>query len=156
MSEFHHVGRHAFIVIDALDEVPNTKFQKYDSASTFDDQPPQRRDLLDLIIGLGKRHSNLHWLVTSRDEYDIRESFKISEAVNVEDSAAGDLELYVKNAINKMVEQEQWKVKWEVQMKARMVGKNDKYVIHFLALITKSGSLPLLEGFRHHKTNCYL
>ena len=133
VSEFDNVGRYAFVVIDALDEVPNAKFQKHDSASTQDGQQTERRDLLDLIIGLDKRHSNLHFLVTSREEDDIRESFKESEALKVEDSVAGDLELYVNNALNRMIEREQWKGKWKAQMKSRIVGQNEKYVMHFLS-----------------------
>ena len=131
VSEFRNVGQDAFIVIDALDEVPNAKFQKHDSASTQDSQPPERRDLLDLIVELDKRHSNLQFLITSREEDDIRETFRKSPAVKVEDSIAGDLELYVNNALNKIIERERWKEKWKAQMKARIVGQNEKYVIRF-------------------------
>ena len=132
VSDFDSAGQDLFVVIDALDEVPNVKFQKLDSASTQDGQPPERKDLLDLIVGLDKRHSNLHFLATSREEDDICRSFKKSEAVMVEDSVAGDLELYVNNALNRMIEREQWKGKWKAQMKARIVGQNEKYVIRFL------------------------
>ena len=132
MLEFNNVGQDVFVVIDALDEVPNVKFQKHDSALTQDGPPPERKDLLDLIIGLDKRHSNLHFLITSREEGDIRESFRKSSAVNVEDSVAGDLQLYVNNAVNKLIEQEQWKGEWKEQMKTRIIGQNEKYVIHLL------------------------
>ena len=131
LSEFDSIGKDAFVVIDALDEVPNVKFQKDDSASTQDGQPPERRDLLDLIVGLDKRHSHLHFLVTSREEDDIREGLKRSKAVKVEDSIAGDLELYVNNSLDRMIAREQWKGKWRARMKARIVGQNEKYVVRF-------------------------
>ncbi|KAL8787323.1 MAG: hypothetical protein Q9195_007818 [Heterodermia aff. obscurata] len=126
LSEFKNVGQNAFIVIDALDEVPNAKFQQYDSASTQDGQPSERRDLLDLIIELNKRHANLHLLITSRGEDDICESFRESKAIKIEDSVAGDLELYVNNAVTKMIEREKWKGKWKAQMKARIIGQDEK------------------------------
>ena len=156
VSDFDNVGQDAFVVIDALDEVPNVKFQEYDSASAQDGPPPERRVLLDLIIGLDKRHSNLHFLITSREEGDIRESFRRSSAVNVEDSIAGDLELYVDNAIQEMIKDAPWKGKRTAQMKARIIRQNEKYVARFLVSLMMPELSALLGGERQHRMSCSL
>jgi hypothetical protein len=77
-----------FIVIDALDECPQTADQ------------PERKKLLCHIRNLLNNHSkNLHVLATSRPEIDILSELKSYPALNVETAVDSDVTHFVRNAI---------------------------------------------------------
>lgn len=91
LAAFHSVitslKKDVFLVLDALDEYPE------------DARYVKRSLLLSHISAIvEKGHSNLHLLVTSRPENDIRDRFRIlsnpPQELNVEDRLAVDLELF--------------------------------------------------------------
>lgn len=77
-----------FIVMDALDECPQTPDQ------------PERVRLLALLLNLSGKHSkNLHILVTSRPEHDIHSALISYPSINLEAFVASDVKHFVKSSL---------------------------------------------------------
>lgn len=78
---------HVFLILDALDEYP-------------EDKPPGRAVLLEVITQLVKTHPQIHVVITSRREPDIREALEnIASSIIVADQAFnGDVERFVDHA----------------------------------------------------------
>lgn len=77
-----------FIVIDALDECPQTADKR------------EREKLLGFIRHLrGKHDKNLHLLATSRPELDIHSELNACPAINIEMVVDDDVRRFVKNSI---------------------------------------------------------
>lgn len=77
-----------FIVIDAVDECPQTNDR------------PERKKLLGCIHNLLSKHStNLHVLATSRPEHDIDSELKRYPAINIETFVDGDIRYFVKSSL---------------------------------------------------------
>jgi hypothetical protein len=82
------LGEEVFIVMDALDECPQTPDQ------------PERVGLLALIFNLlGKHSENLHILVTSRPEHDIYTRLISYPSINIEVFVEGDVKRFVKSSL---------------------------------------------------------
>lgn len=80
--------REVFIVMDGLDECPQTSDQT------------EREGLLAHIRRLfGKHSTNLHILVTSRPEHDIHSELKSYPAVDIGKFVADDVRQFVKSAL---------------------------------------------------------
>lgn len=78
-----------FIVIDALDECPQTVGSR------------EREKLLGLIHSLFRNHgNNLHILATSRPELDIHSKLKSYPAIDVETAVDSDIRCFVKHSIS--------------------------------------------------------
>ena len=94
----------AFVVIDALDELPNTS-----------GIPSPRDEVLDLVARLvNLKIPNLHICVTSRPEIDIQFvldplSFR-SISLHDESGQIQDIDEYVKSVVNTNWEMRRWKV----------------------------------------------
>lgn len=77
-----------FIVMDALDECPQTPDQ------------PERVRLLDFLLNLsGKHRENLHILITSRPEHDIHSALMSYPSINLEVFVASDVKHFVKSSL---------------------------------------------------------
>ena len=84
----NNLGGEVFIIMDALDECPQTPDQ------------PARKELLARIRNLLTKHSeNLHILVTSRPEHDLYPELKSHPAINVEKFVEGDVRQFLKSAL---------------------------------------------------------
>jgi hypothetical protein len=77
-----------FIVIDALDECPQTA-----------DRPERGRLLVCVRNLLGRHGKNLHLLATSRPEYDIDSELRGHTTVNIGAYMEDDIRHYLKNAV---------------------------------------------------------
>jgi len=107
-------GKDGFLVMDALDECPETAGRQY---------------VLDQIIELKQNHKNFHILVTSRKEGDIHDSLEnVATAVSINDSIVGDLELFAQDEIAKMMKGNPWKEKWRAKMETSIIGTQETFV----------------------------
>lgn len=104
-----------FLVMDALDEFP-AHVQQDISKSAKEGQLFHRGHLLDLIRKLNEKHSNLHVLVTSRDEVDIHARLRAAIPLNIYDSIAGDVELFVNRSVERLVDENPWKKKFQTEI----------------------------------------
>jgi hypothetical protein len=92
-----------YLIIDALDECPNTI-----------KLPPPREKVLDLIEKLVKlNHPNLRLCVTSRPEVDIRVSFEplTTNCIPLHDQVGQkkDIEDYVRSVVNSDRNMRRWR-----------------------------------------------
>lgn len=126
--------------MDALDEFPAHVEQDI-SKSAKEGQLFHRRHLLDLIRKLNEKHPNLHVLVTSRDEVDIRATLRAAVRLNIYDSITGDVELFVNHSVKRLVDENPWKKRFQTEIVSNIVGSNEKWVNFF----TFSRPYPLLN-----------
>lgn len=120
-----------FLVMDALDEFPAHVEQDI-SKSAKEGQLSHRRHLLDLIRKLNMKHSNLHMLVTSREEVDIRASLRAAVRLNVYDSIVGDVKLFVERSVKRLVDENLWKKRFQTEIVSNIIGSDEKSVIFSL------------------------
>ena len=111
-----------FIVLDGLDECPRIAEQNGSDRQ----QSSERKDVLQWIKRLCLDHSNVHTLVLSRDESDIRRSIGETTRIDVEKEAVDDLHLFMENCLNRIVEEEKWKSAYRVEMSSRIEGNSEK------------------------------
>lgn len=118
-------GKNAFLVMDALDEFP-AHAEQDESKPVKERRLFQRRDLLDLIKNLHQEHENLHVLVTSRDEDDIKTSLKAAIRLNIYDSVAGDVEKFVEGRVDRLVDEKPWKEKFRNEIVSKIMEFDEK------------------------------
>ena len=124
MRSLRDDGKHALVVLDALDECPYEVMQ----ASYGAPNPPERNVVLNWLQDIQK-HPNVHILVTSRDEADIRESFKEAEALDVVGQGlTGDLDLFIEGSINDIIRKSFWKGEYKKQMSDRFRNNSERQV----------------------------
>ena len=111
-----------FIVLDGLDECPRIAEQNFSKAQ----QSSERKDILQWLKSFCRDHSNTRTLVLSRDESDIRSSIGETTQIDVDEGAVDDLHLFMKNCINRIVEEKKWKSKYRVDMSSRIEGNREK------------------------------
>ena len=92
-----------YLIIDALDECPNTT-----------KLPPPREKVLELIEKLVKLEiPNMHLCVTSRPEFDIRESFEplATKSIPLHDQSGQkkDIEEYVRSVVSSDRNMRRWR-----------------------------------------------
>ena len=116
-------GQHALIVLDALDEYPDEVMQASSGAS----RSSERNDVLGWLQDIHK-HPNVHILVTSRDEADIRESFKEAVVLDIAQDLMGDLDLFIEGFIDDIVRRRPWKDKYRKQMSDRLKHSGERQV----------------------------
>lgn len=120
-------GKNVFLVMDALDEFP-AHVEQEEFKSVKERRLFKRRDILDLIRTLHEKHANLHVLVTSRDEVDIHTSLKAATRLNVYDCAAGDVEIFVKRSVNRLIDENPWKEKFRTEIVSKIMEFDEKSV----------------------------
>lgn len=113
----------AFIVLDALDECPLSSEHKFSGVQ----QISERKDALLWLRRFTAKHENLHVMVLSRDENDIRASFDKALQVDVALGVVDDLQLFISNCINRIVEEHGWKDEYIAAMSSRVEGISEKY-----------------------------
>ena len=105
-------------MLDGLDECPRIAEHSVQSS--------ERKEILQWLKNFRRDHSNARTLVLSRDESDIRSSIDEAIQVDVEEGAVNDLHLFVENCINRIVEEDNWKSAYRVDMFSRLEGNNEK------------------------------
>ena len=89
LHEIIRITRKVFLVIDALDECPQTSDRS------------ERETLLKYInVYLNRHKNNVHILVTSRMEHDIKSTMRLYKSINIEKWVGGDVRIFVKKKIN--------------------------------------------------------
>ncbi len=106
------VNQHALIVLDALDEYPLIAGQ---NASEWQ-QISGRGELMIWLEQLRKNHSNVHVLILSRDENDIRSKMRRATKIDVATCIEGDLDLFIRNNVNRIVQKKPWKESYKSQL----------------------------------------
>lgn len=100
VCELRATGREVFVVLDALDEYPL----------------PTREELLHWLQKLCENHDNIHILITSRDETDIRECLGEAENLNVAECVVRDVQVFIEHSIDEIIRRATWKDRWKRRM----------------------------------------
>ena len=116
-------NRFVLLVFDALDEYPLSSQQAYsDGLGTS-----KREDVLEWLRQFHEKHTNARVIVTSREENDLRGFFKKASKVDVTASIDDDLDLFISNCIDRIVEEHGWKAQYVAAMFSRIEGINEKF-----------------------------
>ncbi len=120
--------QHALVVVDALDEYPLVAEQ----ASSGTQSTSRRRDVLQWLQHLCRKHANAHILITSRDETDIRTCLEEAEKLDVAKGIVVDLDLFIQRCIDRVLQDQGdgWKAEFKSEMSARIEGISEKYFQH--------------------------
>ena len=113
----------AFLVLDALDEYPLSSEQTFSGVQ----QISKRKDALLWLRRLTTKHKDVHVMILSRDENDIQASFDEALQVDVALGVVDDLQLFISNSIDRIVEEHDWKDKYIAAMASRVEGITEKY-----------------------------
>lgn len=97
-------------MLDALDEYPLLR----------------RKEVLDWLREFCKNHNNVHVLVSSREENDIREYLGDAAKMNVAKCVVQDVQVFIEKSIGEIVQKEPWKQPWKSKMYKRIEGIKDK------------------------------
>lgn len=117
-------GQHAFVVLDALDEYPLASRQ-----DTYARQQISKRgDVLQWLHHFCASNSNVHVLVLSRDENDIRSRMSEASKVDVAKCVNGDLNMFVEKYIDRIFQEAPWKYKYNSQLLARFQSSGQRQV----------------------------
>lgn len=111
-----------FVVLDALDEYPISEGH----TSSGMQQNSERKDVLLWLQNFCAKHENVHVLILSRDENDIRGFLDKALKVDVAESVIDDLHLFVSNCIERIVEERHWKAQYREAMFSRVEGISEK------------------------------
>jgi hypothetical protein len=109
-----------FIIIDALDECPQTADR------------PERKKLLDYIGHLLHKHRrNLHLLTTSRPEHDIDSELRTHPTVDIGKYMEDDIRRYVKGEVwsGKL---KCWNENIKREIEKKLLSSNKKYALEFV------------------------
>jgi hypothetical protein len=105
-----------FIVMDALDECPQTPDQ------------PERARLLALLLNISSKHrENLHILITSRPEHDIHSALTSYPSINLEMFVASDVKHFVKSSLQSG-DLKVWNVDIKQKIEDRLLSIETKWV----------------------------
>ncbi len=100
-------GNQTFIIIDALDECPSTT--------------SERADLLDLVRRIHSwAQPNLHLLVTSRKEVDIREALESIITLGPISIQAGNIESDIRKYVRSQLESDSKLKKWQGEIRTEI------------------------------------
>ena len=116
--------QHAFVVLDGLDEYPLSN----DYSPSDRQQTSGREDVLDCFERLFEMHSNVRILILSRDETDIRSKMRKAMKVNVAKYLAGDLDVFIRKNISRIVQEKPWKREYEAPMLSRFKDNDERRV----------------------------
>ena len=116
--------KHARVVVDALDEYPLLAEQ----ASSGGQSTSGRRDVLQWLQNLCKKHANAHILITSRDETNIRTCLAEAAKLDVTKNIVGDLNLFIQRCIDRVLREDGWKAEFKSEISARIEGISEKYL----------------------------
>lgn len=94
--ELRITGREVFVVLDALDEYPL----------------PTREELLPWLQELCGHHDNIHILITSRDETDLRECFGKAAKLSVAECVTKDVQVFIEHSVDEILRRATWKERW--------------------------------------------
>ena len=116
--ELHHRGKEIFLVLDALDEYPLLK----------------RREFLLWVQDVSKIHQNVHVLITSRDEIDIRWYLGEGVTLDVANAIIGDVSKFIDSCLSRITQgNDAWKNKYRSRMSERMKGAGERYYLRTVA-----------------------
>ena len=111
------VNQHALVVLDALDEYP---------LMAEGQQISERGDVMDWLEQIGMNHSNAHILVLSRDENDIRSKMRRAAKIDVARCVKGDLDLFIRTNVNRIVQKKPWKKSYKSQLLSRFERNSER------------------------------
>lgn len=125
VEEFQETGQKFLIVLDALDEYPLAR-----RVSSRGRAIPGRGVVLEWLKNFGE-HANVHILITSRDETDIRETFGGAALLDAAKELASDVDLYIQRCLHRIMERIKGgdvdKNTFKSQLSDRMKGNGQKY-----------------------------
>ena len=105
-------GKEIFLVLDALDEYSLLK----------------RGDFLLWIQQFSQNHRNVHVLITSRDEIDIRQCLGEDVTYDVANGVVGDVGKFIQSCLSRITQgNDAWKDKYRSRMSERMKGVGERY-----------------------------
>lgn len=118
------VDQHALIVLDGLDEYP--LIASKDSSER--QGTSVREDVLHWLEQFRIKHLNVHLLLLSRDEADIRSKMWKAMRIDVAECVDGDLTLFIQKSIDRILREKPWKKKHESQLLSRFRDNNERQV----------------------------
>lgn len=90
LSSFKSLKRHIYIVLDGLDELPRGQSQQ-----------PNRHQVLEFISTLADdKYSNVHVLLSSNNDYDIREGLRIDDLKLIKEM---DIEVQLREELDEFI-----------------------------------------------------
>ena len=116
------IDKQVFVVLDALDEYPLAVGQDHPAWH----QTSGREEVLHWLEQAHTSHSNVHFLVLSRDENDIRSKLGEASRIDVAEWIEDDLNRFIKKSIARILEEKPWKMKYKSQLLARFEEKNER------------------------------
>ena len=137
LVDFARGSRQVFLVFDALDECP-ARLNHAAASSVDEKQMTQRSDVLDTLIHLSEKHSNLRIVATSRNEFDIQSRLESQPRLDIEDFLSDDVEVFVRGSIDKMIESDGWKEAYRSRILSRLVSTDDERYVPALTLLCYS------------------
>lgn len=123
VTELHETGHRVLIVLDGLDEYPVTARAGSSGARTV-----LGREVVLQWLQNFHQHPNVHALVTSRDEDDIRVSFEHAMKLDVAQGVTSDLDSFIKTSINNIVQKKPWKLDYKNQISDRFRDNSERQV----------------------------
>ena len=125
LVDFARESRQVFLVLDALDECP-ARLDHAVASSVDEKIISQRSDVLETLIHLSDKHSNLRIVVTSRNELDIRSRLESQPHLNIEDCLNDDVEIFVRGFLDKLIKSDGWKEAYRSKILSRLVSTDNK------------------------------
>ena len=112
VSGLEKCGKEIFLVLDALDEYSLLK----------------RREFLSWIQHFSKSHLNVHVLIASRDEIDIRQCLREGVTLDVANGNIGDVNKFIESCLTRIMQgNDDWKSRYRSRMSERMKGAGERY-----------------------------
>ena len=107
-------GKETFLVLDALDEFPLLERSKF----------------LLWIQHFSKSHLNVHVLIASRDEIDIRQCLGEGVTLDVANGIIGDVNKFIQSCLTRITEgADDWKNEYRSRMYERMTGVGERLIL---------------------------
>ncbi len=125
LVNFARESRQVFLVFDALDECP-AQLDHAVASSVDEKKISQRSDVLETLIHLSDKHSNLRIVATSRNEVDIRSRLEGRPHLNIEHCLNDDVEVFVRGSLDKMIKSDGWKEAYRSKILSRLVSTDNK------------------------------
>ena len=122
---FARESRRVFLVFDALDECP-ARLDNTAAGSMNEKNLLLRSEVLDTLMHLIDKHSNLRIVATSRKELDMQSRFESQPCLNIEDYIADDLDTFVCKFLDRIIEIDDWKEAYRSEIQSRLVSAEDE------------------------------